>query len=249
MVLEMPDTNGGRMSLWDHLAELRQRVIYSLVSVTIFAIAAYLFRNQIMAFLMMPSKKETFIFIHPAEAFLSYLKMSFFVGILASAPFILYQTWRFVLPALRPIERRALRFCFLFGGVMFYSGSAFAFYVALPAALRFLIAAGGELLKPQFTVGNYVSFVSLFTLLMGLVFELPLVVLVLVRLGITSREFLRQRRRHVIVLCWIVAAILTPPDVVTQAFMAVPLMLLYELSLVLAAVAERRGKEATKERG
>jgi len=239
----------GRMSIWDHLAELRRRVIYSLTLIILSSFTAYFFRTPIMNFIMKPSNNKSFIFIHPTEAFISYLKMSLFIGILGAVPFVFYQTWRFVLPALRPIERRALRFCFLLGGVMFYSGSAFAFYVALPAALRFLIAAGGELLKPQFTVGNYVSFVSLFTLLMGLVFELPLVVLVLVRLGITSREFLRQRRRHVIVLCWIVAAILTPPDVVTQAFMAVPLMLLYELSLVLAAVAERRGKEAIKERG
>jgi len=237
------------MSIWDHLAELRRRVIYSLTLIILSSFTAYFFRTPIMNFIMKPSNNKSFIFIHPTEAFISYLKMSLFIGILGAVPFVFYQTWRFVLPALRPIERRALRFCFLLGGVMFYSGSAFAFYVALPAALRFLIAAGGELLKPQFTVGNYVSFVSLFTLLMGLVFELPLVVLVLVRLGITSREFLRQRRRHVIVLCWIVAAILTPPDVVTQAFMAVPLMLLYELSLVLAAVAERRGKEAIKERG
>lgn len=244
----MIDVDEKRMRIWDHLAELRRRVIYSGIIVLILSLIAYFFRNQLMLFLVKPSKSESLIFIHPAEAFLSYLKMSFFVGLLTSAPFILYQIWKFLLPALRPIEQKGFRFGFLLGGVMFYSGSAFAFYIALPAALRFLIAVSGELLRPQFTVGNYVSFVTLFTFIMGLVFELPLVVLILVRLGIVSREFLRQRRRHVIVLCWIAAAILTPPDVITQAFMAIPLILLYELSLLLAAVMERRRrKRATKE--
>lgn len=240
------NVDGKQMKIWDHLAELRRRVIYATISVLAFSVIAYLFRDQIMWFLLRPSKREALIFIHPAEAFLSYLKVSFFVGLLASAPFILYQIWKFALPALRPIEQRAFRFGFLFGAGMFYGGSAFAFYIALPVAFRFLFAVGGELLTPQLTVGNYVSFVTLFTLLMGLAFELPLVVLILVRFGIVSREFLRQRRRHVFVLCWIVAAILTPPDVVTQAFMAVPLILLYELSLVLAAVAERRKRQSAR---
>ena len=277
-----------KMSLTEHLDELRSRIIYSLVVVVALAVVAYIFKDQIMAVLVgtlqalaipkeqvlqlldacrrlytedlsaLPvdritqlksecarfwSQGGSLIFIHPTEAFFGYLKLSLFVGLLLGAPFVLYQTWRFILPALYRHERRYFLNAFTLGTSLFYIGVFFCFLVVLPLGIRFLIGIGGPHLQASFTFGNYISFVMLFLLVFGLMFELPVIVFLLVKVGLVSRAFLKEKRRHVIVLIFIAAAVLTPTvDPFTQSMMAIPLWLLYEVSIFMARFAEKQSE-------
>ncbi|MGQ9734599.1 MAG: twin-arginine translocase subunit TatC [Candidatus Bipolaricaulia bacterium] len=278
-----------KMTIVEHLAELRRRLIYSLVAVFSIALLAFFFRTQILEVLARPLGQGPFlprsqipallealrrffetegagyftqeqiealliffkrmfymqsglIFIHPTEAFFAYLKLAFFTGLLFGAPFVLYQVWRYITPALYQHERRYFRSAVAFGTGLFFAGVAFAFFVVLPLGISFLIRMGGgpELLA-VFTIGNYISFAMILLISFGLVFELPIVVYVLVKLGVVTRAFLKAKRKHVLVLTFILAAIITPTvDPFTQTVTAVPLLLLYELSIFLARFAERR---------
>jgi len=285
-----------KMTLVEHLDELRSRMIYSLIVVFSIALLAYFFRVQILEVLARPlgggyflprsqiptlleALRQFFqnqgagyftpeqidaliatfqrllymqsglIFIHPTEAFFAYIKLAFFTGILLGAPFVLYQVWRYIVPALYEHERRYFRGSVMFGTFLFFTGVAFAFTVVMPIGIRFLIRMGGPQLQAVFTIGNYISFSMIFLLTFGLVFELPIVIYVLVKLGVVSRATLRAKRKYVLVGAFAVAAILTPPDPFTQTVMAVPLLLLYELSIFLARFAERKPEPLEEEEG
>jgi len=275
-----------KMSLTEHLDELRSRVIYSLVVVVALAAVAYIFRDQIMAVLTSPLRTgpqlpsdqllpflqawreflqssgrfsqeqiEVFvsalqrlllqssglIFIHPTEAFFTYIKLALFSGLLLGAPFVLYQAWRFVLPALYQHERRYFMNAFMFGTGLFYIGVFFCFFVVLPLGIKFLVGMGGPYLQASFTVGNYISFTMMFLLVFGITFEMPIVIFLLVKVGLVSRAFLKEKRRYVIVLIFIAAGVLTPTaDPFTQSMMAIPLLLLYEVSIFMARFAEKK---------
>lgn len=188
------------------------------------------------------------IFTHPTEAFFAMLKIALFTGLLLGAPFVLYQLWRFVVPALFRRERRYFYNIFVFGTLLFYIGVFFCFFVVLPLGMNFLIRMGGDYLQAFFTIGNYLSFVLIFLLIFGLVFELPLVILVAVKLGLVTSETLRKKWRHVVALIFIVAAILTPTvDPFSMSLMAAPLLALYGVSLLLAHFAQRRAKLEEKQ--
>lgn len=182
-------------------------------------------------------------FIHPVEAFMSYLKLSFYTGLLVGSPVVLYQLWRFILPALYDNERRYFFGAFTFGAGLFYLGVAFAFYVVFPYAIQFLVNMGTDQLYASLTINNYISFAMLFLLAFGLTFELPVLIYLAVRTGLTSVEFLSQKRRYVYVLAFVIAAIITPTiDPVNQSAVGVPMIVMFELSLVFCRIAERRRK-------
>lgn len=281
-----------KMTLVEHLDELRGRIIYSVASVIVVALVAYFFRQELLEILARPLQIGTgfstsdipailqaledffresgqftedqitalvatfrrllfqsigLIFIHPTEAFFTFIKLSLFTGLVFSMPFIIYQIWEFVVPALFDQERRFLFGTFFFGTLLFFAGTAFAFLIVLPIAISFLIRISGPQLSAVFTVGNYVSFTMLFILVFGILFELPVVIFMLVRVGITSRAFLIRQRKYMVLIAFIVGAALTPPDVITQAFLAIPLILLFEVSLIVARFAERRRRRAAEE--
>ncbi|HIC96661.1 TPA: twin-arginine translocase subunit TatC [Candidatus Bipolaricaulota bacterium] len=288
-----------KMTIVEHLSELRLRLIYSLSAVLSLAVLAYFFRVEILEFLARPlgggyflprsqipplleALRQFFaeegagyftpeqveallasfrrllymqsglIFIHPTEAFFAYLKLAFFTGLLLGAPFVLYQVWRYVAPALYQHEKRYFRSSVAFGTGLFFAGVAFAFFIVLPLGIRFLIRMGGPELQAIFTVGNYISFTMIFLIAFGLVFELPVVIYVLARLGIVSPASLRAKRKYILVGAFALAALITPSvDPFTQTATAVPLLLLYELSIFLARFAERRllGGEREREEG
>lgn len=284
-----------KMTLTEHLEELRRRMIYSLSAVFLITILAYFFKDYIMAVLERPLGGTLFfsrsqipglieamrqfleheagsyftpeqiealmavfkrvlfmqtglIFIHPTEAFFAYLKLAFFTGLLIGAPFVLYQVWRYILPALYEHERRYFLRAFVLTVLFFFAGVAFAFLVVLPVGIRFLVMLGGPYLLAVFTIGNYISFSMILLLAFGIVFELPIVVYVLVKTGLVTTQFLRAQRKWVLVGAFALAAIITPTvDPFTQTITAVPLMLLYELSIIMARFAERRPKEEVEE--
>lgn len=182
-------------------------------------------------------------FIHPTEAFISYIKLAFYTGLLVGAPMLLFQLWRFILPALYDNERRYFLGAFTVGSLLFYAGVVFSYVVVFPFVIQFLINLG-ENLTATLTVSNYISFSMMFMLVFGLVFELPVLIFLAVRSGLTTVAFLSQKRRYIYVIVFVVGAIVTPPDVVSQLAVAVPMVVLFEASLIFSRITEGKRQHA-----
>jgi sec-independent protein translocase protein TatC len=228
--------------LGEHLEELRRRIISSLVAIVLLGGIAYFFRIRLLDFLIKAAREESLIYLHPTEAFLTYLKLAVITGLILSTPWLLYQFWKFILPALLEEEERWFKLGFFLGGLLFYAGIGIALLVGLPYTMKFLANVGGENLVSSFSVRNYITFTSLLTFATGLVFEVPLLIYLVVRLGFVSPATLRKNRRYVIVGAFIVAAFITPTDLFSQAFMAIPLILLYEASLLVVGFTAGEGE-------
>lgn len=222
--------------LGEHLEELRWRIINSLVAIILFGSAAYYFRLRIVQFLLRASKEDQLIYLHPTEAFLTYLKLAVITGLILSTPWVLYQAWRFVLPALLEHEERPFRLSFLFGGLLFYIGVGVALYFALPFFIKLLASIGDASVISRFSFRNYLTFTSLLAFSVGVVFELPLLIILLVQLGFVTPSSLREYRKYAIVIAFVIAAFITPTDLFSQAFMAIPLVILYEVSVFLVSI-------------
>jgi len=223
-----------KMSLIGHLEELRRRLIICIVSILVCSIFSYVYAEKILAILKRPFP-HSLVFISPQEPFIITLKIALFGGIILALPMIIYQAWQFVSLALKQKEKRYLLFYGPFSLLLFLSGASFAYFVAIPVGLRFLLGFGGSSLEPMITISKYLSFITVMILTFGIVFELPLVSLFLVRIGIISPQFLAKNRKVAIIAIFVLAAILTPSiDAFTQILMAVPLVILYEVSIWLA---------------
>jgi len=223
-----------KMSLIGHLEELRRRLIICIVSVLVCSIFSYVYAEKILAILKRPFP-HSLVFISPQEPFIITLKVAVFAGIILALPMIIYQAWQFVSLALKQKEKRYLLFYGPFSLLLFLSGASFAYFLAIPVGLRFLLSFGGGSLEPMISINKYLSFITVMILTFGIVFELPLVSLFLVRIGIISPQFLAKNRKVAIIAIFVLAAILTPSiDAFTQIVMAVPLAILYEVSIWLA---------------
>ena len=221
----------------DRTDELRARLIKTAILVISLSVIAYIFREHVLNFLQKPLKQENLIFIHPTEAFFTYIKISLFVGVLIGAPFLIFQIVKFFYPSLKGkdgISWIYITSLFLAGTAFFYLGSGFALRGVLPFAIKFLKGISGENLEAVFTVGNYSSFV-----ISGFIFEIPVVTYGLASIGLLTKETLISKWRFIIAGAAVVAAVLTPPDPITQMFLWGPLLILYGLSIVLAAIAGR----------
>ncbi|HSF32508.1 MAG TPA: twin-arginine translocase subunit TatC [Candidatus Tectomicrobia bacterium] len=222
-----------KLPFTDHLDELRHRLIVSLVGVGLGFAVSYGFSQQLLVLLQRPLPSRL-IFIAPTEAFFVNLKVAFYAGLFLSVPLLLFQLWKFVAPGLYAHERRYSFPFLIVSTVLFLLGAAFAYAVILPIALRFLIAQGGELWQPNITLSNYLSFCMRLILAAGLVFEFPLLMYFLTKVGVITAESLIKNRKYAILAAFIVSAILTPPDVFSQVLLAVPLFLLFEVSIFVA---------------
>ena len=183
-------------------------------------------------------------FIGPMEGFMMKIKASFFAGVIAVSHFILYQVWGFVSGGLTRKERRAVRLFLPVSLVLFLCGILVAYFVMVPVALYFLVVVGGKGLEPTLIMSKYVSLLVLCALAFGVIFEMPLVIFFLTKLGIVSPDLLIKKRKYAILLMFIVAAVLTPPDIITQVMMALPMMALYEVSIWIAKVTWARRQKA-----
>jgi sec-independent protein translocase protein TatC len=235
------------MPFLDHLEELRWRIIWSLVALTTgVGLAMIVLLNvDVIGWLERPIlpylNKHHLVFTHPGDPFQIILQASAGLGLLLALPVILYQLWSFVAPALYRHERSVA--LGVTGGavLLFVSGASLGYFVVLPLAIPWLMGFGGSSLEPMITAGDYFGFVFSLVLAFGVAFELPVVILGLAALGIVTPEFLNRYRRHAIVGAVIIGAFLTPGDLVwTTIAMAVPLYLLYELSIVLSYGIRRR---------
>ena len=235
-----PPEDDGTMSLTAHLEELRSRIIKSLLAVVFGSCVAYLFLDEITAYLTLPVGK--LYYMKPGEAFFTYLKIDIAAGFLIALPIIFYHVWKFFLPALTRDERAVLGVLVPSSVILFFAGLAFSFFLILPVALKFFMGFGEETenLQTMFSFASYFEFVILFVLPFGFVFELPLVIIVLGKLGILTSEILGKYRRYVIFFSFVIGALVTSPDVITQIAVAIPVILLYEVGYFVVKYILRR---------
>ena len=221
-----------KLTLVQHLEELRIRLIKSVVFIFVCSVFVYSYIEDILSFLAKPVGK--LIFISPQEAFVVNLKVALWLGLFFSSPFVIYQVWQFISAGLKEGERKyaAIFGCFSF--ILFVAGCLFGCFVIVPIGIKFLMGSAPGFITPMITLDNYVSFLGTLSLVFGIIFQLPLVIMFLTKIGLISPSFLSRRWREAIVVIFIAAAILTPPDVFTQILMAVPLLILYGLGVALA---------------
>jgi sec-independent protein translocase protein TatC len=228
------------LTIVEHLNELRKRLIYILIAVGISAGGAYYFIDEILAFITAVGNINNLVFIKPTEACFFILKVTVLVGIVGAMPFILYQVWRYVGVALKKNERKYLIIYGPVSFILFMCGAAFAFRGVLPLAIKFLLSFSKDYLTPMITFNEYISFLTRMIVAFGIMFELPLVILALSKFGIVNPQMLKKGRKYVIVGIFVVAAILTPPDVVSQIMLSIPLLLLYEVGVWISTVVEKK---------
>jgi sec-independent protein translocase protein TatC len=223
------------MSFLEHLDELRSRLIHSLVALVVGALACWGFRTQLFHFLTQPLRTAQpdiqFIYTSPTEALMLYMKMAVFAGLFVAAPYVLYQIWAFVAPGLYRHERHYVLPFVLFGSLFFVGGALFGHYFLFPVTFGFLASFGGQDIRFMPRVGEYFTFYSWFRL----VFQTPVVIFVLSRIGLVTPRFLLRQFKYAILIAFIVAAVVTPtPDAVTQTALALPMLGLYLIGVAVA---------------
>lgn len=230
----------GSLSLVGHLEELRQRLWVCIASVLLFSIVGFSAAPRVIEWLKRPAGASlpTLVFFSPPEAILAYMRIGVGVGIFLSMPVLLYELWLFVRPGLKPKERFwGVSFVF-WGSLLFAGGVSFAYWGLLPVSLPFLLTFGGGTLQPVISISQYLSFTMAVILTCGIVFELPVAVFFLTKLGVVTPQFLRRKWKIAFLGSVVAAAVLTPtPDVVNLTLMTVPLLVLYAASVAVSAFA------------
>lgn len=225
-----------------HLEELRKRIIYSLAVFALSAIVLFSLSERLMRLVTAPIRGLTgkMIFISPTEAFTAYLTAALLASLVVTFPFILYQVWAFIAPAVPKKKRPHIVVWLLFSLILFLGGFAFSYFLAIPGALTFLMNFGREVASPQITLGRYVSFFGALELAGGIVFQIPIAIALLADTGIVSAQAFRRKRPHAIVAIMIFAAVITPTqDIVNMLIFALPMMLLFEVGLLVATYIEK----------
>ena len=246
----------GEMPFLDHLEELRWRVLWSLLAVIVCSVAGFVMVNELGVMQLLITPIEPFLeggklkYLSPTDPFFITIKLAITTGFILASPVVIYQLWAFLAPALMPSERRVIVPSLYLGVLLFLGGVVMAYEIVLPVTLRFTMNFQTEFLEQSIVVGNYVAMVTRLLLAFGIVFELPVVILILSALGLVTPEFLASKRRYAIAIITVLASVLTPGDVITVTLMMmVPLTLLYELSILLSRLVTRGRRRAAAEAG
>lgn len=231
-----------------HLEELRKRLIVCAIAVGIGFVIAYFFSERLFLLLITPLKTvmpegDQLIFTNLPEMFFAYIKVAFIAGILAAAPLIFYQLWMFVAPGLYQKEKKLVIPFVVSSTILFVGGALFGYFIVFPFGFKFFIGFANEYVKALPKVKEYFSFSVKLLFAFGIVFELPVVVFFLAKIGLVTPDLLKRKRKYAILLTFVLAAILTPPDVVTQCMMAGPLIILYEIGIMVAKLARKKKEE------
>jgi sec-independent protein translocase protein TatC len=228
-----------------HLGEFRKRLVACAIAVGIGFAVSYAFSEELFQILAMPLKRnlaegERLVFTNLPDMFFVYLKTAFVAGLLLSSPFIFYQIWMFIAPGLYRREKRLVIPFIFFSTLLFVGGGLFGYFVVFPFGFKFFLSFENEFLQALPSVKQYFSLSIKLLFAFGLVFELPVIIFFLARIGAVTPSSLRKKRKYAILLSFIAGAILTPADVITQFMMAVPLVILYEVGIIAAMVAGRK---------
>jgi sec-independent protein translocase protein TatC len=241
-----------KMPLTAHLEELRRRLIVSFIALAVGFVGSYLFKERLFFFLARPLEPHLpegsslqYIGVH--EAFLTYLKVSLFSGLILAMPVIFYQLWRFVAPGLYEREKRyAIPFVIL-SMIFFLGGASFCYFIVFPFVFKFFMSFSDDSLRAMPTIRQFLSFATRLLIAFGLVFEMPIFFFFLGRIGLVSYKGLARQRRMAVVLVFLGAALLTPPDVVSQLMLAGPLLILFELSIQIVRITGKRPSEESEQ--
>lgn len=235
-------------SLYEHLAELRKRLINCVFILLIATGISYGFSEKIFNFVRAPITPYLpgggLIYTGPMDKFIAHLKLALVCGILVSCPFWLYQVWKFIAPGLYSKERKYTLGFIVSGTVLFILGAAFSYYVALPMAFQFLMTFGGDIDKPMISIDQYMGFFTQMCLMFGVAFELPLVIVVLGMLGIVSQSFLKKNRRYAVMTISVISAVITPPDLLSMVMMLIPMVLLFEAGVFIVGIFEKKREDS-----
>lgn len=265
---QAPISDEKEMSFWDHLTELRGTFVRSIIAIVIIAIVAFLNKDFVFNDVILAVKESDFITnrllctlgqllgieyfcvkdhaleiinINMSGQFMTHMYISFVAGLIVAAPYIIYEFWRFIKPALYDDERKSSSSAVVVSSFLFFSGVLFSYFLIVPLTLNFFGSYHvSEMVKNQISLSSYISTVVTVTLSIGLVFELPIVIYFLTKIGIVNIAFLKRNRKYTLVIILILSAIITPPDVFSQVLVTVPLMVLYEFSILLAKRAEKK---------
>jgi len=241
-----------------HLSELRSRLIKSLIYIFIFFTISYTFAEDIYSFLVQPyadavknsNLDRRLIFTALHETFITYLKVSFFAALFIGSPFILIQVWKFIAPGLYKNEKKALLPYLVATPTLFLLGGMLVYYLVMPLAIKFFLSfettaeIGSLPIQLEAKVNEYLALIMRLIFAFGISFQLPVVLSLLARVGFVDSAYLKKRRRYVIVIIFAVAAILTPPDPITQIGLGIPLLILYELSILSVKLIEKKNTNA-----
>lgn len=222
------------------LDRIRKAIIRSVLVVALLAVGAWFVTDSIIeGVLGLYDGVDELIYVHVAESFLTKLKLAGIIGLIVGMPWILWQVRSIVAPLIPTSQRRSSIYLVVFAATLFYTGLFFALYGVLPLALRFFLSFSGDHVEPMIRLESLVSFVASFSLPFGLIFQMPVVLYFLSRIGVITADGLSRFRKYSILIIFVVAAALTPADVFSQFMMAIPLMILYEISIVLVRMAGR----------
>tara|TARA_B100000029_G_scaffold406438_1_gene407065 strand:- start:4467 stop:5231 length:765 start_codon:yes stop_codon:yes gene_type:complete len=254
----MNEEKNKKSSFVEHLTELRSRLLKSFIYLFIFFIISYFFAENIYAFLVQPyadavkddqiDRRLIFTALH--ETFITYLKVAFFTSFFISSPIILMQIWKFVAPGLYKNEKAALLPYLIATPTLFLLGGMLVYYLVMPLAIKFFLSfetssqIGSLPIQLEAKVNEYLSLIMRLIFAFGLSFQLPVLLSLLARVGFIDSQYLKERRKYVIVLIFIIAAILTPPDPITQIGLGIPLLILYELSILSVKIIEKKKRNA-----
>ncbi len=231
-----------------HIADLRKRLTISSISIVVMFFVCFAFYQPILDWMMIPVKHAlpegtSMIAVEIQETFFTAMKVAFFAGFILSLPVIFWQLWLFLAPGLYDHEKKLVIPFVFFATLMFLMGASFAYYIVVPIGFDFLITFGSSVVNVLPSIGKYVGFFTKLMIGFGLAFELPVITFFLAKIGLVTDESLKGFFRYAVVLIFIVAAILTPPDVISQILMAVPLLILYGVSIYIAKVFNPAKKE------
>lgn len=235
-----PKEEGGSMPFLRHLEELRWRLFKSLIAIVIMAMVAFYFAGHLIGFIKMPFGDTPLYNIQVTGTFYAYLKVALFAGVIGALPIIFYQLWSFISPGLYKREKAVILPMVAISTFLFLLGAGFCFKVVLPIAFKFLMGFANEIVQNTITIGSYIDFVGLLMLAFGFGFQMPVVAYFLAKIGIITPRFLSKGRRYAAPLLLIVGAIITPPDVFTQVLLAAPMYLLYEISIIVVRITQRK---------
>ena len=250
----MKNDNSEKSGFISHLIELRQRLINSFIFLFSFIVVCYFFSEEIYSFLVQPyadavkddNVNRRLIFTALQETFLTYLRVSFFAALFVSSPIILMQIWKFVAPGLYKNEKKAILPYLIATPILFLFGGMLVYYLIMPLAIRFFLSFEASSINSalpiqlEAKVNEYLSLIMKLIFAFGLSFQLPVILSLLARVGFIDSVFLKERRKYVVVIIFVAAAILTPPDPITQIGLAIPLLILYELSIFSVKIIEKR---------
>lgn len=230
------------LTMFGHLEELRRRVIYSGIFFIIAAFISYSFSGRIVEDIISRAPDMNFVYISPPELMLSYIRLAVVCGLIISAPLILSQIWIFISPGLNKKDKKYLIISLILGGGFFVLGAVFSYTIVMPIIFKFFAGFQTQQIKPMISFDNHLNFVINILIAFGIVFELPIVMVLFTRFGLLNPSIFVKYRKYMILIIFTVAAILTPPDIISQTLLALPMLALFELGILLSRIVQKKKK-------